>query len=419
MAKLRTNILLLTIVQASNYLLPLLTLPYLGRVLSVNAFGRLALAQALTQYLVMLTEYGFNLTATRRISIARSDRQAVSRIFTDTLAAKTVLAAAGYAFVMALVSIVPKFEGMALLVSASYVGVIGSVLLPLWLFQGLEDMKLLVLASSTARILAVIAIFLTVHDDRDLVSAAVLQNAGTLFAGLIAVGLIRYHRTASLLRPSWQGTWAAMKDGWSMFLANIAISFYTTLNTVLLGLFGTSSDVAYFSAADKLRFAAQGVLQPIAQAIYPRVSLAFSEGRQDDARRLMKKGGALLVTLAIAAGTLFIFGSEPIASHYLGPDLQPAAFYLRLLAGLPLIIAIAITIGQWGLLGAGQSGKMSRIYLICGFCHLIYAIPLIFAWKGTGLIVSVYLTEFLATGAMVLIFCKCARPLQPGRTLIV
>lgn len=411
MAKLTTSILQLTIVQASNYLLPLLTLPFLGRVLSVETFGKLAFAQAIAQYFVMLTEYGFNLTATRRISIARADRSRVSEIFANTMAAKGLLALGGYIAAIALVTLSPKLNGMVPLVTACYVGVIGSFLLPLWLFQGLEEMKALVYATTTARIAAVCAIFLAVRSDSDLIVAALLQNAGSLLAGLFALALIRRYRLVHIQLPSWRGIKEALADGWSMFLANVAISFYTTLNTVLLGLFASASEVAYFAAADKLRFAAQGLFLPIAQAVYPRVSMAFAEGRVRDAQKLMGIGGLMLGGLAVGSGLLFYFGSDYIALHYLGMELLSAATYLQMLAALPLVIAAATVIGQWGLMGAGHARILSRIYLVFGFLHLLYAILLIYMWRGTGLIGSVYLTEILATMAMLWFFLQNqARP---------
>ncbi|HDW3666810.1 TPA: oligosaccharide flippase family protein, partial [Escherichia coli] len=81
------NIFFLFLIQISNYIFPLLTLPYLVRVLGASQFGSLMLAQALIQYFITVTEYGFNLSATKKIALSKSQDE-TNKIYTNTLYAR-------------------------------------------------------------------------------------------------------------------------------------------------------------------------------------------------------------------------------------------------------------------------------------------------------------------------------------------
>src|SRR5215470_2218422 len=139
--KLLGNMFWLYALQGLNYVIPLAVLPYLVRVLGIEGYGLIAFAQAFAQYFVILTDYGFNLSATKRIALARDNRQEVSRIFWSVILVKTLLMLLGALVMGAIVLSIPRFRADAPLYAIAYIAVVGSVLFPLWLFQGMEQMR--------------------------------------------------------------------------------------------------------------------------------------------------------------------------------------------------------------------------------------------------------------------------------------
>ncbi len=124
------NVTSLSIVQAANYLVPLITFPYLVRVLGPQKFGLVAFAQAFTQYFVVLTEYGFNLSATRQIAIHKENPQEVSVIFSSVMVTKTLLMFVSFLLMATIVLGVPEFRSNWPLYFASFLLVVGNVLFP-------------------------------------------------------------------------------------------------------------------------------------------------------------------------------------------------------------------------------------------------------------------------------------------------
>ena len=125
----------LLIVQISTYVAPLLVQPYLARVLSKEHFGLIAFATSFNWYFMSLVDYGFNLTATRRIAIHHDDPVEVSRIFSSVMAAKVFLALLGFALMLSVVLGTPKLRPNLILFCISYMLVVGELLFPLFLFS--------------------------------------------------------------------------------------------------------------------------------------------------------------------------------------------------------------------------------------------------------------------------------------------
>ena len=132
------NVLLLYLVQFSSYVMPVITLPYLSRVLSPEKFGLIAYAQAFMWYFITLTDYGFNLSATRQIAVHQEDTEEVSRIFSTVMVCKVLLTLLGLTILMTTVLAIPKLRPDWLLFLLAFLSVVGNCLFPLWLFQGLQ-----------------------------------------------------------------------------------------------------------------------------------------------------------------------------------------------------------------------------------------------------------------------------------------
>jgi len=146
------NALALYAIQGLNYLLPLALLPYLLRVLGAQSYGALVLSQALMGYAVVLTDFGFNFTAARDVSIARGDPKAVAQIYWTTVAAKGLLLAVAMLVLTVVVLAVPSFRIQWPVFMASSLMVFGNAIFPQWYLQGLERLKDAALIQSIAKI---------------------------------------------------------------------------------------------------------------------------------------------------------------------------------------------------------------------------------------------------------------------------
>ena len=139
--KISANFMYLSILQGMNLLLPLITFPYLVRVLGIEKFGLIMFAQAFIVYFSMLADYGFNLSGIREVSSNRNNKNKLIKIFSSIMIARFVLVLIGLIFLTIVVFSFEKFSKDWELYLLSYGVVIGTFLFPSWFFQGIVKMK--------------------------------------------------------------------------------------------------------------------------------------------------------------------------------------------------------------------------------------------------------------------------------------
>ncbi|KAE8760139.1 oligosaccharide flippase family protein [Paraburkholderia madseniana] len=408
------NMLALSVLQVANMVLPLATLPYLFRVLGPNHFGAYVFAQAVVTYLVLLADYGFNWSATGEIARVQNDRDAVSRIFWKTQVAKTLVACVGLALLVLGVLLVPKFIEIRPIIFATFPLVIGTVLFPQWLFQGLERMSFVTISTLSARLLVIPATYLLVHSPDDTWRAALIASMSTVVAGLISLTLIARMRLISFWLPGVSDVIGAFRDGWHVFMATAAISLYTTTNSVLLGFLAGNVTLGYFGAADKIRNVAQSLIAPLSNAMYPRVNALFAEDTVK-AYALVRKALYAMSTIMFAVSVMLWALAPWIVRIGMGPQYAPVVDVLRWMAFVPWMVALNNVLGLQMMLPLGMKKKFSEILLGSGVFNVALLVPLSIRFGAQGAAMSILATEALVTGCMALYLVKKRVPIFLAR----
>jgi PST family polysaccharide transporter len=216
------NAAVLYVQQAASYVLPIITIPYLARVLGPHAWGVVVFAQGFSNWLARLLEYGFNLSATRDVAGHRSDKERVAGIVSGVLGAQVLLAvAAGVAAIVAGLT-VPSFQGRTLYLVLAWLAAITQGANPLWFYQGFEDMRLPALLSVAARVIATAGIFFLVNSPADGWIVLALQVAGGFASSGIAIGSMYRRVPARMIR--FRSACAALVQGWRVFLLRGSIT---------------------------------------------------------------------------------------------------------------------------------------------------------------------------------------------------
>jgi PST family polysaccharide transporter len=222
------NLIALSGVQAVNYIMPILTIPYLTRVLKPEGWGEVAFVQSLGFLLITVMEYGFSLSAARDVSVRRGDDCFLRLQFGSVTGAKLVLLTVAASLSLIALRWVPFLSSHPRMFAAGLVWAAAQGMSPLWLYQGLERLRVSSVIDVCWKSLGVAAIFVVVRIPSDAVKVLMIYATASVCSTLTlyAMALLNYGVTV----PAKTDVMRVLREGWSVFILQVAVSMYTTAN---------------------------------------------------------------------------------------------------------------------------------------------------------------------------------------------
>jgi PST family polysaccharide transporter len=402
------NIFSLSILQISSYILPLITIPYLVRVLGPEYFGLLGFSAATIAYFTLLTDYGFNLSATRQVSIYRDDKDKLNEIFSSVMLIKAGLMIVSFCLMSILVFSFERFSQDWEVYFLSFGIVVGQVLFPVWLFQGMERMKFIAYLNLGAKIFFTICIFIFVQKQSDYLLVPLLTSMGFIVAGIWSIFLIKKEFNITFVSQNKSIIKFQLYEGWHVFFSSITISLYTISTTFILGLFTNNTVVGYFSGAEKIIKAFKGLYSPVLNATYPHASKKLKENKQLGLIFINKLTLIVGVIMFLISALLYSFAGS-IIELLLGDKYYKSVLLLKIMSFLPFIISLSNIFGIQTMLNLGYKKEFSFFILITAVISIISAFILIPMYSEVGASISLLIGELSITiilGLFVLIKIK-------------
>lgn len=295
----------LFLAQGANYLFPLIALPYLTRTLGVAGFGIYAFTQVVIQYGQVITDFGFNLTATRKVAASSQDKKELTKLFWSVLAVKFVLAVI-VSLVMAVVVGIFVDDGVVRhLWAYSLLGLWGTVFFPIWYFQGIESMSKIAWINIASKCAGLVILVLTVHDTSDIAYAGLAQSLPSIFAAVFACWIIYSSKMIGFFDTNFTDLKREFFDGLHIFTSSALSAVIANSGTFVLGLYHSPTVVGVYAASERLVKAVVGCFAPITQAIYPGNARAFSISLKDGFDLVGRTGRYIIVLAAVAAIALW------------------------------------------------------------------------------------------------------------------
>ncbi len=389
----------LTALQISNYVFPLITFPYLVRVLGPEKYGLVNFVAAFAGYFTVIVNYGFHLSATREISVVRESREILTEKFWTFLFTKLFLLIVSLPVFISAVYFIPKFSRDYIFYLYAFLTVFGVALFPDWFFQGIEKMKAIAVINIVVKIFWVVSVFLFVRDVSDAQIFVLLNGLSSIVIGFIGISIAIKSFEMKFSFPKFSGIVHTLKSGFYVFLSTVSISLYTTSNVFILGLLAGNEAVGYFAAADKIRNAVQGLFGNAGQTIYPRSAKLFSN-EPGKASAFIKKYLKSILLIAIPLTiALFVFSNQ-IVEIVLGSKYYLSVTTLKIFSFLPLIILLSNIFGVQIMLNTGHNKEFTRIVFLAGLLNIILAIVLIPYFSHNGSALAVLIAEIFVTFSM-------------------
>jgi len=270
--RLLSNFFSVSALQGLNMILPLIVLPYLVRTIGIENFGLLGFALSIITYFNILVSFGFELSATREISINRDNPQKLSEIFSTVMFIKMVLALFSLLLLSILILFVDKFSEHFFLYYATFGVVIGNAIFPVWFFQGMERMKYITYINVFSRITFTIFIFIFVKDNIDYIYVPILNSLGSIIGAFYSLWLVFKLFNIQVIFPNKRMILKSLKDSYHFFLSRVANDGSRALATTIIGLYFGNVILGYYSMIEKLFYAFMSLGGIVSQTIYPYMS---------------------------------------------------------------------------------------------------------------------------------------------------
>jgi PST family polysaccharide transporter len=368
----------LTTLQGLSYLLPILVIPYLIRTITADKFGLIAFAQAFVQYFMLLTDYGFSITATRKIALCKANRQKTCSIFSSVLTVKILLAAISFLILAAVVHFVPKFNRDWPVYILSFGTVIGNSLFPVWFFQGKEKMAYIAGVNIAVGILYVLAIFIFVRAPGDYLLVPILTSGFFIVSGIAGIYIAFKKFGLEFIFQRYADVQKEFKAGWSIFISIAAINTYTTSRVFAVGLFATHAVTAYYSIAERIAgFIQTFPLDSLSKALYPRLNKIYANNK-NRARTIITKAQKTATRAFLVAVPAAYWAAPKLVELVCGARYAEATITLRILL-LGVLCAGSNALRIQYLLISARSDLYSKIHISAALIGL----PLIFLLSYT------------------------------------
>lgn len=402
MSRLGKNIGYLSLSQAANYLLPLVTLPYITRVIGPEKYGLVEFATVSTLYFSALVTYGFTFTATRKIAELGENWARISKVYSVVMLAKFLLLLLSSALFAVLLFTVPEYQSEWKMMLFAFPFVIGWGLYPDFLFQGRQKLGVIASLNLGIKSAGAILIFTLIHEKADYYLICGINSFTQLMAALIS--LFYGHKIYPKLRFEWAGfrlVKAYLRSGFYIFASHFFTRVYTFGSILFLGFLLPDKELGLFSAAMKLIVVGQSFLfSPMGGALYPHLAqLAKKDlGTYQQARRKFQWGMILITSLA--AGVIMLF-PEFFVRLVFGEAYIEVAPVLALMAPVLILTSLSHFGMKQGLMVLKADAYNLWVVLLAGLASIGLYYWLIHDYGLTGAAwAKLYVEGILALGAM-------------------
>jgi len=390
------NIASLSILNALNYLFPLILIPYLISVLGLDTFGKYSFALAVLQYMSLSVNYGFQFSGTNQIAINRDDNEVISEIFSNIISTRLLISIIAIITLLILIYTIPILSSISLLLIFGIGIIIGNALVPTWFFQGLEEMKYLTVINLIPKLISTIAIMMFVKSEFDYTLITMFMSIGQLVAGLFSISLAFLSFKLVWKKPSYDKIFFQLKDSWFIFLSTIGMNLYRETNTILLGFLTDFSLVGIYSAAEKLIKIIQSLVNPITQALFPFFGRKLKE--KSDMKPSLEKlnlFGKYYSFFLFSISILVLFIVPKLIYIFLGDKFIKAIPVFNIMTFVILFGGLNYFYGIIGLINMGYKKKFSKFVIYVGFLNIFYCTILILFFNEYGASISLLISEIL------------------------
>ncbi len=382
---------MLSILQFFNLVIPLFSVPHLMKVLTPELYGLVSFSVGMCSMFLILIDFGFNFSATRDISKNDKSKEKVIEIFSTALVIKFFLFLISIPILLTLVYFNSKLYLNWKLHFITFSNVIGLVFYPIFVFQGLGKIRIIVYLNLIIKSISTLAIVFFINEKSDYILFPIINSLSNLLLAILSmlylytIGYYFKFNCVNNIKKSFI-------NSLNIFLSNIVTSVYTSSTTFFLGFLTSNVNVGYFSAAEKFIQVLKAIFSPLSQALFP-----FFSKKIDDLKGFRKNIvsiSVVFVILTLPPCILINFYSYEIINRLIGPDYLYSSRILKIMSFIPVFVSISNAFSILGLINLGREFLIMRYTFLIAIFHSLhfYLFTINYGVLGSG--ASLLFTEF-------------------------
>lgn len=384
----------LSLLQVAGYLFPLITMPYLARVIGVEGFGKISFASNVVVWFLTIADWGFNLTATRDVAQNREDKDKVSQIFSNVLWARCILTILAGIVLCLMVQFIPFFRENAAIILITYLLVPGHIFFPEWFFQAIERMKYTTFFNLLIKLIFTIAVFVFIKTEKDYIIQPLLTSVGYIICGIGAQYLILKKWHYSLYRPQLKQIISVIKNSTDVFINNLMPNLYNSMSVVLLGFFGGSVVNGIYDGGNRLPAIFHNFQMVLSRAFYPFLS------RKPERHSFYAKLNFVLVIIGVF---ILIISTPWIIRLLLGSQFEKSIIVMQILSFSIIFLAMSNIYGTNFLIIHHKEKQLRNLTLISSLIGFFLSLPLVYYFSYIGAALTVLICRVcLGIGSYIL-----------------
>lgn len=393
----------LSILNVLNIFLPLITLPYLIRVVGLEKYGAYSVVYAILQYALLFSSYGFIYSTTKEISQNRNNIEEVNQIFNSTIVARIVLS---------IVSLILLFPILLLYNESDYIWmyiygigiVIGDSLNPVWLFQGMEKMRYMTIVNVICKLIFTVLIFVLVNTPDDYIYILLYNSLGFVFSGIGSLYIAIKYFGVVLFFPSWHTVSLEIKLGWYVFVSTLFMNLYRNSNIFILSFFVPEKLIGAYSGAEKMIKAAQSIASPVSNAFFPHFANQMVSKEKAVIRNIFSKLFAMMALFLVPITIVAYFCSDLINDFFLDPNDSRAVLLMKIMSPVIFFGGLNYILGIVGLVNLGKSVDFTKYVIIAGITSIVF---LLVSVKEMGVLSAAYAMTLSEVILFIMCFFRC------------
>lgn len=373
-------------------IVPLITIPYVSRVLGATGVGINAFTNSNVQYFVLVGSIGVALYGNRQIAYVRDDREKTSQIFWEIFFMRGITIAVALIAFFIFLQLTTKYHTAYLMQGILIIAAAFDIS---WFFMGLENFKITVLRNMIIRVLSLVCIFIFVKTKNDLNLYIAILSLSTLIGNLTLFPYLRQY----INLPKWHdlNLWRHVRPSVVLFIPQIASQVYLVLNKTMLGTFISVESSGYYDNSDKIIKMVLAIVTATGTVMLPRVANTFARGDLKQVHRYLYASFDFVSAVSIP----MMFGIAAIAPRFavmfFGPEFTAVGPLMMIESIVILMIAWSNVLGVQYLLPTGRNQAYTLSVITGAIVNVVLNIPLIM-WLGTnGAMIATVLSELGVT----------------------